>query len=466
MLFQDGIGLDISSRQVTAVYLKNSLKGPVVAGQDAWPIDPDQAFRQQMESIARQLRAFIDRHRIGGSGVYIGIPHEKTLLREISLPLAARENLPETLRYELDRYVPIPEEDLFMDFQIIGEDKEAQQLRVLLAAAKKSELSAYLDLAEMTGLGICSIEPTCASSVNLLSTANGILAASDFLLVNGSADGVNLTAVSQGRLRTSRTLHRRDENAPLPQGFEQGLKAIGRNWIQNQTIPDVLCLGTDIDDAIMASVQKVIVGAPCKRLDLGALPVSAWDQLPAYGLALRALKELPVTLNLMPKAMRKKPSRIGQYLLLILITLAVLTGAGWFTSQILHQRLIQNRLETEIARLSEEVAAIESLQDELEAAESRITFLNDLKREGPPTLDILRELSEVIPETAWIREFNISDDKVRLDGYADTAAELVPLLDASSRITDVAFLSAITKGRDGKEKFRIGFTVVRPGDGT
>jgi hypothetical protein len=29
-------------------------------------------------------------------------------------------------------------------------------------------------------------------------------------------------------------------------------------------------------------------------------------------------------------------------------------------------------------------------------------------------------------------------------------------------MTDVTFLSAITRGRDGKEKFRIGLTIVSP----
>jgi len=36
---------------------------------------------------------------------------------------------------------------------------------------------------------------------------------------------------------------------------------------------------------------------------------------------------------------------------------------------------------------------------------------------------------------------------------------LIPLLAASPLLKDVAFLSPITKGKDGKEKFRIGFKI-------
>ena len=127
-----------------------------------------------------------------------------------------------------------------------------------------------------------------------------------------------------------------------------------------------------------------------------------------------------------------------------------------------HQRMVQHRLDAEIQQLSERVQAVERLQSSVEAVEERIQLLERLKQQGAPALDIVRELSEIIPESAWIREFSVSGDKVILDGYADSSSELIPLLDASPRMTDVTFLSAITKGRDGKEKFRIGFTIVTP----
>lgn len=462
MLFQDGIGLEISNRQVTAVYLKKSLRGPRLTAHGIWPLDPEQSFRQQMEQIGRHLRTFIDTNRIGGSGIYIGIPHEKTLLREITLPLAARENLSETLHYELDRYVPIPEEDLFMDFQITGEDREAQQLRVLLAAAKKSELSAYLELADMIGIGICGIQPAGASTVNLLSTLNGMVSTTDFLLVYGGPHEVNLTAGSDYRLRAARTLPKSETSNGVPDGFAKSLKALGNNKTDAEVLPTFLCWGPNVDNALVDSIQTVSNGSDCTKVELEQLPVPAWDLMTAYGLALRAIRELPVTLNLMPKALRKRPSRLGHYLLLALIALTVLSGSGWIGSQILQQRLTQQALDNEIQRLGEQIAAIEKLQQDLESVEARIGFLYGLRQEGLPALDILRELSEIIPESAWIRQIDISGEKVRLDGYADAASELIPLLDASPSITDVAFLSAITKGRDGKEKFRIGFTIERP----
>ena len=76
-----------------------------------------------------------------------------------------------------------------------------------------------------------------------------------------------------------------------------------------------------------------------------------------------------------------------------------------------------------------------------------------------PVLEILRQLSGEIPSDAWFTRFAIVDGKGDAEGYADSASALIPLLAASPLLGDVSFLSPITKDKDGKEKFRIGFTV-------
>ncbi len=74
-------------------------------------------------------------------------------------------------------------------------------------------------------------------------------------------------------------------------------------------------------------------------------------------------------------------------------------------------------------------------------------------------MDILKDLSERIPKSAWVRKLNFSDKGMQVEGHADSASELISLLEASPLFKDVAFLSPITKDRDGKERFRIGFQV-------
>jgi general secretion pathway protein L len=76
-----------------------------------------------------------------------------------------------------------------------------------------------------------------------------------------------------------------------------------------------------------------------------------------------------------------------------------------------------------------------------------------------PALNILKDLSRRIPEGAWVRKFDFSDKGVQIEGHADSASELIPLLETSPLFKDVAFLSPITKSKDGKERFRIGLKI-------
>ncbi|MGD9018442.1 MAG: pilus assembly protein PilM, partial [Desulfobacterales bacterium] len=224
MLFQDGIGLDISDQKVAVVYLKSSMKGPELIAHEVIPLDPRKTFRDQLETTAHQLKAFIDAHRLNGCGTFLGIPQEKLLLREISLPLAAKENLTETIRYELDRYMPIPEEDIYIDSQIAGEDRKSNRLAVTLIAAKKSEVSAFIELANHCGLGLSGIEPSSAGALHLLTRIDGLLTTSEFVLAAMGSTQWHLTAGSDGRLRSVRTLPAPPSNGSDPGPVDSALK--------------------------------------------------------------------------------------------------------------------------------------------------------------------------------------------------------------------------------------------------
>nr|MDA8404588.1 PilN domain-containing protein [Desulfobacteraceae bacterium] len=77
-------------------------------------------------------------------------------------------------------------------------------------------------------------------------------------------------------------------------------------------------------------------------------------------------------------------------------------------------------------------------------------------------IEIIKELSNIIPQTAYITEFKFSGNKLGLYGMADSASELIPILEASPLFMDVAFLSAIHNSREGKEVFRIVCNIQTP----
>jgi Tfp pilus assembly protein PilN len=57
------------------------------------------------------------------------------------------------------------------------------------------------------------------------------------------------------------------------------------------------------------------------------------------------------------------------------------------------------------------------------------------------TLDILKELTAIVPKNAWLSRVRVSETNVDLEGYAASASGLLSKLEASSFFKKVEFSS-------------------------
>ncbi len=77
-------------------------------------------------------------------------------------------------------------------------------------------------------------------------------------------------------------------------------------------------------------------------------------------------------------------------------------------------------------------------------------------------IQILQELSQLLPSTVWIWNIKYSGGEIEMSGFADSASDLIPLLDKSSLFERVEFLAPVTKERErriGEEKERERFKI-------
>jgi general secretion pathway protein L len=82
------------------------------------------------------------------------LPAERALIRELSLPLAAEENLREVLSFEMDRFTPFTADDVVFDVAILGRDAEQGRLNVLLVAARREVIDDLVAHAHGPAVGI------------------------------------------------------------------------------------------------------------------------------------------------------------------------------------------------------------------------------------------------------------------------------------------------------------------------
>jgi general secretion pathway protein L len=119
------------------------------------------------------------------------------------------------------------------------------------------------------------------------------------------------------------------------------------------------------------------------------------------------------------------------------------------------------RHQWELRRLKENVDA---LRPQIEEVHRINRELNQLKAEAgaveamtardPSALQMLRELTLVIPSSAWLTETGFTGSELIIGGYAQSSQELIGLLEESPLFANIEFRGTITK-REGKERFKI-----------
>jgi len=99
---------------------------------------------------------------------------------------------------------------------------------------------------------------------------------------------------------------------------------------------------------------------------------------------------------------------------------------------------------------------IEGLKKDMDTITGEINLIHDFKQSKPLGLDILKEVTLVLPKDAWLTRFRISDSQVNLEGYASSATLIIPRLEASKLFKKVEFAAPTFKDiRQNKDRFQI-----------
>ena len=155
----------------------------------------------------------------------------------------------------------------------------------------------------------------------------------------------------------------------------------------------------------------------------------------------------------------KVGKQLRTLIFLLLAAVLIISFASWGVSGLLRERLHLKLLTSEIARLSVEIKDVENLRKRCEDLQNEIEYLSGVRGNSANFLNILKDLTERIPQNAWVSALTYSEQGVQIGGYAESASKLIPLLEASPLLRDAVFLSTITKTKDGKERFEIGLKI-------
>jgi len=146
------IGLDIGSRWIKAVEVRPGKAGPVVTGIGYEPT-PQGAIVDDIILDSAAISEAIKRLFAGGGisarNVVSCVAGQSTVVvRIIEVPRMTREELRETMKWEVERHIPFPSSEVVMDFQPLSRPSPSgddQTMEVLLAVCQEDVVKKHME---------------------------------------------------------------------------------------------------------------------------------------------------------------------------------------------------------------------------------------------------------------------------------------------------------------------------------
>ena len=440
--------MNLYRTRVAVVLIGDRLCVAVVQGARA------QTFVVESDQPATALRAELDARKVTAGTVAIGLPRAAVTVKPVELP-AVGADMRQMVQFELERHLPFATDDAAFDVVAlpdgdISDDTGATARRVLIAAADRRAVDAILRLVQEAKLRPRSVT---VAAHDLVALAH-VPARAHIVWVHRTGDTLDVLFLARGGVVLSRTLPALDESALAAELRRSFALAHWRRcdaiWVSGDMAPP----------AGPSDLPLSELGAP---ITAPAYTVSARRRLGGIDAGPRGALELALAvaiapadrpLDLLPAALR--PFRLTRAQLItagvaaatVVLALVALIAPGYRDARRL------TAVTASIAALDSEVRAVEGMARELDAKRKLITTVEGLETNALRPLPVLRELTELLPNDAWVTLLSLDAKGVELTGQANAASALIPLLENSSSFERVEFASPVTRGRD-REQFRI-----------
>lgn len=139
---QTCLGLDIGTHTIKIIQISNE-NGTAGVNQVLTIPTPRNVFAEEQLknwSLLRDtLKAIERRHKLSTKMVIGAVPEKHVITRYVRMPMMPEADLTASLKWEIEKYVPLSGQDLVMDMVNVGQDEngEGKETNVLLIAAPK-----------------------------------------------------------------------------------------------------------------------------------------------------------------------------------------------------------------------------------------------------------------------------------------------------------------------------------------
>lgn len=143
------LGIDIGSYSIKVAEIERTVKEFHLVGFFEQPIVNAESMGKE-GATAQALARLFEEYNLSTQAAYTALPGQLTSHRAIDLPFADFKKVDQTIEFEMENYVPLPLEDLLIDYEFLATSKTGST--VLVSYAKTSDFVKFLNM--MTGAEI------------------------------------------------------------------------------------------------------------------------------------------------------------------------------------------------------------------------------------------------------------------------------------------------------------------------
>lgn len=167
--------------------------------------------------------------------------------------------------------------------------------------------------------------------------------------------------------------------------------------------------------------------------------------------------------NLLPPEERPRRRRLGGLVTAALLVLVLVLAGFALLTPLIQKQAEQEALTKALVRLRVQAEEVGAVREELERARLGSVAVLQRKQAQPRTTDLLRDLTDLLPDGTWVQTLNFRDTEVDIRGESTQATALIALLEQGPAFSNVSFRSPVMQvPATGAERFHLVLTYQRP----
>ena len=352
----------------------------------------------------------------------IVLPRREAIVRVVPLPGVAKKDIANAIGYQVDALHPYGDEEVAFGWSSLNGGN------VLLGMMRRVTLENYVQLFQDAGIPSSGFTFS-ASALRAALHLYGKPPAEFLAYAEDESGVVEVYGQSAARPVFSAEFH-------LPPA-----RALALARAELRLTPTAVAPGPLADILPKPIVRQAKIGA--------AVPALAF----AGALAHVGSRRNPYA-NLLPAERRTIRSRARFIPTIVLgLTLAI-AGGGWLAYQQMREQQYLDEISSEIRKVQPTANKAAFLDKTTEEHRARIKLIDDYRKRGQGFVEVMAELTRLLPPPIWTQSIEITQDTVTISGEAENAATLLKILDASPIFRNSELMMGVMRVNQA-ETFRI-----------